>query len=203
MTNPEPWRPFSSEVSGQAEDILHHKQMRNAGMFVTRTEISSGTDAPSHQPAKATEGGKAHCSWPTPGPHSAQGPGHVPVPTATRNLRPQVTPPCFLVAHSDFHKEPLPTLEQHHDVHGDKPQRRVQRKHGDSESGGISKAISPAPFPSRTSLDSLLDRTTTAHIPPGTAGVLPHHCLPRLPLKAPPHKAEASLLETDLFPPRS
>lgn len=68
---------------------------------------------------------------------------------------------------------------------------------------GFQKPSPPNPFPSRSHLDSLLDRTAIVYIPPRTARVLPLPSLPRLPLKVPPHKAEASLLGTAFPPPRS
>lgn len=65
---------------------------------------------------------------------------------------------------------------------------------------GFQKPSPPNPLPSRSHLDSLLDRTATVYIPPGTARVLPLLSLPRHPLKVPPHKAEASLLGTAFSP---
>lgn len=51
------------------------------------------------QLAKAIGGRSACCARPTANPHAARMPGHMPVPTATRDSQPQFMPPASLCPH--------------------------------------------------------------------------------------------------------
>lgn len=166
---------------------MHCGQIQNAGVFVTRTEISTRTDAP-----PAGKGcWRRECSLLSTNrqPHPAQVPGHAPVSTATRNLQPQCMLPYFL---GPPHKQQLPW----HPIpltflwSGCRPWNSTITcllREAPERSTGVSETHSPR--------QPLGQDSHCSH------PLFPS--LPRLPLAAPPHIDCSEPPGTALSPPRS